>query len=232
MKLAIMQPYLFPYVGYYQLIRAVDRFVIADDVAYIKGGWINRNRILVNGQPAYFTVPLKRAASDTLIRDMAIDEAQPWRRPLLKTIENYYRRAPSFGAVFPLVEDVLSRASGRIAEMTTASLVTVSEYLGLATVFVPSSSRQATAHLAGQDRVIETCVRESADDYVNAIGGQALYTPDVFATKGIRLHFLQTDPIEYPQFRPPFVPGLSIIDLLMFNSRDGARALLDRHRLI
>src|SRR3954464_2545851 len=103
-----MQPYLFPYAGYFQLMHAVDRFAIADDLTFIKQGWINRNRLLINGEAAYFTVPLKRHSSSALIREVEIDQARPWQASLLKTIANFYRRAPSFDAAFPIVERVLA----------------------------------------------------------------------------------------------------------------------------
>ena len=229
-----MQPYLFPYLGYFQLAHAVDRFVFADDFTFIKGGWINRNRVLVNNEPAFFTVPLKQTPSTTLIKDVLIDDAgeSAWRRPVLKTIENFYRRAPHFAAVLPIVQDVLSLATPRIADMARASVLRVGEYLGIETSFVPSSEEYGNAHLKGQDRVIDICQRERSTHYVNAIGGRELYDRDAFAQRGIALSFIATDPVEYRQFREPFTPSLSIIDVLMFNSRDETRALLDRYQLV
>src|SRR5919204_3459231 len=99
-----MQPYLFPYIGYYQMMHACDRFVIADDVTFIKQGWINRNRLLVNGAAAYFTVPVRRHHADALIRDVEIDgrPSTRWRVTLLKTIGNFYRRAPSLAPGYPV----------------------------------------------------------------------------------------------------------------------------------
>jgi hypothetical protein len=230
---AIMQPYVFPYVGYYQLIGAVDRFVVSDDVTYIKQGWINRNRLLINGEAAYFTIPLRRAASSTLIRDMVIDdEGQAgWRRRLLKTIANYYRRTPRFQHVFPIVEAVFTLQTASIAEMACASLTRVCEYLGIGTAFVPST-QYGNHQLKGEARVIDTCLRESADRYINAIGGQTLYSKATFAGRGIHLSFLQSRPIEYGQFGGPFVPWLSIIDLLMFNGPDDMRRHLGAYDLI
>jgi hypothetical protein len=231
-KLAIMQPYLFPYIGYFQLMHAVDRFVVADDLTFIKQGWINRNRLLVNGSPAYFTVPLKRHPADALIREVEIDEGSGrWRTTMLKTIGNFYRRAPSFEAVYPIVERVIGGPFTRIADMARASLREVCGYLGVEVAIVDSSSAYGNAHLKGQDRVIDTCRAERASDYVNAIGGRALYSPDAFLAHGIRLHFIDTTPIEYPQFGGPFVPSLSVIDVLMFNTASGARELLTRYEL-
>jgi len=228
-----MQPYLFPYVGYFQLMHAVDRFVVADDVAFIKQGWINRNRLLINGSAAYFTIPLRRHPASALITDVEIDtgSARRWRPALLKTIGNFYRRAPSFGAVYPMVERVIGGPFTAIADMARASLKEVCEYLGIEVSVVDSSAQYGNAHLTGEDRVIDTCRIERATDYVNAIGGRALYSREHFLAHGIRLHFVCTGDVEYRQFAEPFVPSLSVVDLLMFNSRDGARDLLTRYQL-
>jgi len=228
-----MQPYLFPYIGYYQLIDAADRFVVADDLQFIKQGWINRNRLLINGAAAFFTVPLKHHPADALIKDVEIDNSAGarWRSPLLKTIANFYRRAASFDAVFPMVERVIGGPFTRIADMARASLREVCGYLGIATSVVESSSVYANAHLKGQDRVIDTCRAEGATDYVNASGGRELYSREAFLAHGVRLHFICSEPAEYPQFRAPFVPSLSVVDLLMFNTQAGARELLKRYRL-
>jgi WbqC-like protein family len=233
MKLAIMQPYLFPYIGYYQVMHAVDRFVVADDVAFIKQGWINRNRLLVNGAAAYFTVPVRRHPADALIRDVEIDDGpqKRWRPVLLKTIANFYRRAPSFNCVYPIAERVLGAPFTRIADMARASLREVCAYLGIEVSLVDSSAAYANAHLRGQDRVLDTCRAERATDYVNAIGGRALYSADAFLAHGIRLQFLSSGAIEYRQFQAPFVPSLSILDVLMFNARDQVREFLDRYEL-
>jgi len=228
-----MQPYLFPYVGYFQLMHAVDRFVVADDVVFIKQGWINRNRLLINGSAAYFTIPLKRHAASALIRDVEIDagSAKRWRPALLKTIANFYRRAPSFDAVYPMVERVVGGPFTTIADMARASLKEVCGYLGIQASVVESSAQYGNAHLKGQDRVIDTCMIERATDYVNAIGGRELYSREDFLAHGIRLHFVCTGDIEYRQFNETFVPSLSIVDLLMFNSSGRARELLTRYQL-
>jgi hypothetical protein len=233
-KLAIMQPYLFPYIGYFQLMHAVDRFVVADDVTFIKQGWINRNRLLVNGGAAYFTVPVKRHAADALIRDVEIADGggQQWRRSLLATVANFYRRTPSFDRVYPIVERVIGAPFTRIADMARASLREVCDYLSIATTIVESSAVYGNAHLKGQERVIDTCRRENATDYVNAIGGRALYSPEAFLEHGIRLQFVCSQAGEYPQTAAPFVPSLSIVDVLMCNPPDAARELLTSYQLV
>jgi len=228
-----MQPYLFPYIGYYQLMHAVDRFVVYDDVTFIKQGWINRNRLLSNGRAVYFTVPLRRHSTDALIRDVEINDSHKplWRVRLLKTFANVYRRAPLFERVYPLVERVIGGPFTRIADMARASLREVVDYLGMSVSIVESAAVYGNAHLKGQARVIDTCLAERADDYVNAIGGQDLYSREAFLAHGIRLQFLSTAPIEYRQFNTPFVPSLSVIDLLMFNAPEQARELLTRYEI-
>jgi WbqC-like protein family len=232
-KLAVMQPYLFPYIGYYQLMHAADRFVIADDVTFIKQGWINRNRLLVNGSAAYFTVPVRRHPADALIKDVEIDDrpGTRWRVTLLKTIANFYRRAPSFEQVYPLVERVIGGPFTRIADMARASLREVCDYLGAPVSIVESSAAYGNAHLKGQARVIDTCRAERATDYINAPGGRTLYSAEAFLAHGIRLHFLCPAAIEYRQFNLPFVSSLSVIDVLMFNPCAQARELLERYEL-
>lgn len=226
-----MQPYLFPYIGYFQLMHAVDRFVVADDHTFIKQGWINRNRLLINGEAAYFTVPLKRHPSTALIREVEIDAARPWSVGVLKTIANFYRRAPSFKEVYPIVERVLGGPFTNIADMARSSLTEVRAYLEIGTSIVESAAAYRNSHLKGQDRVIDICLAERATDYVNAPGGRELYSRETFRARGIGLHFIQPGEIVYRQFAEPFVPSLSIIDLLMFNSRESARELLLRYEL-
>src|SRR6185295_12962696 len=148
-----------------------------------------------------------------------------------KTVANFYRRAPSFDRVYPLVERVVGGPFTHIADMARASLREVCDYLGVPVSIVDSSAVYGNAHLRGQDRVIDTCRAERATDYVNAIGGQALYSREAFLAHGIRLHFVNTGSIEYPQFTAPFVPSLSVIDLLMFNPPEEARELLKRYEL-
>jgi WbqC-like protein family len=235
MKLAIMQPYLLPYLGYFQLLHAADRFVIYDDVAFIKQGWINRNRILINGRATYFTVPLRQASSFRLIADTQIDDGPQnhrWRDKMLKTFENAYRRAPCFERVFPLLEDVIRRPAAGMKGMALAGIDVVARYLDIRTARVESSSVYRNAHLSGQDRVLDICRAERAVSYLNPIGGTQLYDREAFARAGLTVKFLKPLSIEYKQFGAPFVPDLSIVDVLMFNPPETARGFLDRYELL
>jgi hypothetical protein len=228
-RLAIMQPYLFPYIGYFQLVQAVDRFVVYDDVAYIKQGWINRNRMLINGEPAFFTVPIKHASSFALIRDTLIDDDhqhEQWVEKLLKSFDNAYRRAPEFARVFPLLDSVFSKKPSRIADVALASLKAVARFLDIRTTFVESSSGYGNAHLKGEERVLDICAAEHATEYINVPGGRALYSSERFAARAVKLEFLEPRPVEYRQFGSPFVPSLSIVDVLMFNPVETVRGFL------
>lgn len=214
-KLAIMQPYFFPYLGYWQLMNAVDRFVIYDDVHYIKGGWINRNRILVHGAANFITMPLRGASSFRRICDIALVSAPRWRTDMLKTLDMAYRKSPCFAEVFPVIEKLITFETDRLAEILAHQLQTLARFMGLSTEFVVSSRRYGNDHLKGAARVLDICRTEGAQTYINAEGGQALYDARSFAAAGVELRFLRMRAQPYPQRSSAFVPGLSIIDVLM-----------------
>lgn len=229
MTLGIMQPYLFPYIGYFQLLAAVDRFVVYDDVTFIKQGWINRNRMLINGDAAFFTVPLAHKSSTVTIRDTAISDApehEKWAEKLLKSFDNTYRRAPEFARTFPLVERVLTATSSKVAEMAVESIRAVAERLDIRTSIVETSSVYGNADLHGEDRVLAICLAEQANRYVNPSGGRELYSRERFKAQGVELQFIEPRAIEYPQFGGRFVPWLSIVDVLMFNPVERVREFL------
>jgi hypothetical protein len=233
MKLAIMQPYLFPYLGYFQLIAAADKFVIYDDVPFIKQGWVNRNQVLLQGRPHLFSVPLQGASSHVLIRETALSiSAYPrWKDKFLKTIGLAYSKAPQYQPVRRLLSNVIDAAPRTIGELATRSILAVCDFLGLPTQIERTSTIYANAHLRAQDRVLDICAREGASLYINASGGHELYSQEAFATRGIELRFLRSRLPIYPQFNHPFVPSLSILDVLMFNSPDVARTLLTEYEL-
>lgn len=233
MRLGLNQPYLFPYLGYFQLLHAVDRFVVYDDVGFIKQGWIHRNHLLINGEASLFTVPVRDQSSFRPIREVLIDDrgSHRWRSKLLKTIDNAYRRAPEFDTVFPLVEHVLNPGVSRIGELALRSIKAVAGFLDLTTTFVDSTTVYGNDELAGEARVLDICAREGATVYINPTGGRHLYSANRFAEGGVQLHFIVPSFPAYRQFGAEFVPGLSIIDVLMFNPRAVVREYLSQHRL-
>jgi len=234
-KVAIMQPYFFPHIGYFQLIKAVDLFVIYDDVNFIKQGWINRNKILISGKEFLFTLPLKDASSFTTIRETKVNYPAyiNWKGKFLKSLEQSYKNATYFEVTYKLIESVLNKDCISIADFANESFISISTYLGLKTSFQCSSINYSdTKILDRESRLISIIKTNEANVYINAIGGQSLYEKDSFAQFGIKLNFIKSNPLKYKQFEKEFVPFLSIIDVLMFNNPEEINVMLDQFELI
>ena len=231
MKLAIMQPYFFPYIGYFQLIYAVDKFVFYDDVNYIKNGWINRNRILINNQPSYFTIQLKGASPFKLINQIEFTDN---RAKLKKTIQIAYRKAPFFNQVFPIIEQCLDYETNSISKLAIKTIEETAKYMNVNTSFEISSYKYAdTKELERTERIITLCRINNAQTYINASGGTDLYSKEEFQNKGISLFFIKPQLTEYKQYNTDrFIPGLSVIDVMMFNSVKEIHKMLNNYDLI
>lgn len=232
MKLAIMQPYFFPYIGYWQLIHAADRFVIYDDVNYITRGWINRNSILNFGESIYISVPLHHSSPNKLICDTSLHPSAIWRNKLVRMVENTYRKAPCFDEWFPIIENLIRHDADNLSDYLVHQLRTLSAFIGIQTEFVLTSRCYGNNELSGQERVIDICKREGAATIINPQGGQALYDRTTFAQRGLDLKFLVPSTLEYKQFGSVHVPWLSIIDVMMFNSRSQLIMLLNKYELV
>ena len=232
MKLAIMQPYFVPYLGYWQLLNAVDRFVIYDDVNYIKGGWINRNRILINGNPSYITIPLYQASPNKLICDISMQSSSVWRRKLIKSIAISYRKAQFFTECFPGIEEIIGYETESLADYLAHQLRVLATYMGIKTEFVTTSRHYKNNNLTGQDRILDICKREGATSYINPQGGQSLYDSETFSNAGIDLRFIVMKSVAYQQRASSFVPSLSIIDALMEIGTLGVSQDLDKFDLM
>ena len=149
MKLGIMQPYLFPYIGYFQLINEVDKFVIYDDVNFIKGGWINRNRILIGGQPAYLNLGMKDASPYKLICEIELDKNPLWQKKMLKTIQASYGKAPNFQNVYALLTEIIAFSATKISDFIANSIVKISRFLEITTEIVCSKDSYKNRELSG-----------------------------------------------------------------------------------
>lgn len=217
-----MQPYFMPYIGYFQLIAAVDAFIVYDNIKYTKKGWINRNRMLQNGADVMFSLPLKKDSDslDVVQRELAADFN---RDKLLNQFRGAYRKAPYFEQTFPLVERIVRYEDANLFRFLHHSIVRACEHLDINTEIRISSEIPIDHDLAGQDKVLALCEAVGAATYVNAIGGMELYSKDVFRERGIELKFIKSNPFDYPQLGNEFVPWLSIIDVMMFNSRTAVR---------
>ena len=224
-----MQPYLFPYIGYWQLINAVDTFIIYVDVNFIKQGYINRNSILSNGKSQVITMELIGASSNKLINEIEVGNN---REKLLKTIKQNYTKAPYFVTVYPIIENILNQNEKNLANFIGYSLEKISNYLEIDTKFIYSSEIKKNNILKAQDKILDICKNLDVRKYINAIGGQELYSKEIFKENDIELNFLKTELVQYKQFKNDFVPYLSIIDILMFNKKNDIKIMLDRYELI
>lgn len=225
-----MQPYFFPYIGYFQLLNYVDMYLLYDDVNYINRGWINRNYILVNNKKHLLTLSLKKASQNKLIKEIEIAGDQKGK--IIKTIQRSYARAPFFSDAYPLIESVFQFEETNLAIFLYRSIKAIADFLDCGTRIGLSSDIGRNNGLKGQDRILDLCETLGATQYVNAIGGKELYSKEAFQERGFRLNFLKTDPIEYEQYGNDFEPNLSIIDVLMFNSKKTVKGFLKRFQLL
>lgn len=231
MKLAIMQPYFLPYIGYFQLIAAVDQFVVYDNIKYTKKGWINRNRFLQNSKDAMFSLPLKKDsdALNVCERELASDFD---RARLLNQLNGAYRRAPYFEQTFSLIERIVRYPEQNLFFFLHNAIAQVCAHLGITTKIIISSEVAIDHDLQAQDKVLALCDALGGTTYVNAIGGVTLYSKQVFSDRGLELNFIKSLPFEYDQYGDPFVPGLSIIDVMMFNPVDVMQSQLTQFDLV
>ena len=229
-----MQPYLFPYLGYYQLVSAVDTFVFFDDVNFINKGWINRNNLLQQGHPSRFTMPLVKATQNKRINEIELSNFNGWRYDLLKTVENSYKKAPYFVFVFNWLKDFLSKDYSYISELASGSVKAVADMLELPTRFINSSTINYKNNETqnGVQKILAICKILNADKYINPKNGVELYDRKEFLSLNKELHFINMHEITYPQFKQnAFVPNLSIIDVMMFNSKNEILKMLAKYEL-
>lgn len=220
MKVGIMQPYFLPYIGYWQLINAVDKYVIYDDVNYINKGWINRNRILVEGKIKYFNIPMMEASQNKKINEIQVNQDIKLIDKKLRTIEYAYKKAPYYNKTFPIIKKILNCRSKNLATYIENSIYIICDYFNIKTEIIVSSSLDKNNMLKRQEKILEICRILGATEYFNAIGGQALYSSEKFEEKGIELKFIKSDDIIYKQFDNLFQSNLSILDVMMFNSKE------------
>lgn len=228
MKLAVMQPYLFPYIGYFQLIQASDLFLIYDDVSYINRGYINRNTMLSTNGKVRFTVPVPGASQNKLICNLEFSKDVA---KVLRSIEHSYKKAPYFENVFPLIRQILEYENRSIAAVCLQSYEVIFSYLGVKKKFKRTSALNYDRSAMARDRLIALCQKYKAECYINSPGGRDLYSKPEFSESGIELKFIQSLPVEYRQQAAGFVPNLSIIDILMNCSQEKVIQLLNQYEL-
>ncbi len=232
MTIGIMQPYFFPYIGYFQLIAQSDAFIFHDDVQYIKGGWINRNRILRDGAPRWINFPVTGASHTLPINQRNYQLTRRNVTQILRAIESSYRKAPHFKNIFPLLRQIISYDDPNIASFNINLISRLAVHLQINKNFLRSSELVTENRRCGQERVVHLCQQLGATDYVNPIGGKELYQPKSFKDAGINLKFLESTPRSYQQFGQITTANLSIVDVMMFNSQSDIATMLTEYQLI
>ena len=232
MRVSIMQPYFFPYIGYLQLLQSSDIFVVYDDVAFINKGWINRNRILANGAASMFTIPLKNASQNRLINEIEIDWSRKWETKFLKTLKQNHKKSPHFQVGFELISNLLQPKHQQLSELILESLKLFKNIFELNAEIIPSSIVFENNELKAQDRILDIVKKVGGNTYINAIGGKELYLKEDFEKQGVELKFLETQIEAYPQNAPTSISHLSILDLLMNVSIADIKTQLNNYQLI
>lgn len=233
MKLGIMQPYFLPYIGYFQLINVVDQFVLYDSLEYTKKGWINRNRILVNGNDDYITLPIKKDSDYLNINERFLSESWKLEKTkLLNRINAVYKKAPFFENTFKIIIEIFSFENTNLYHFLSNSISSICSELEITTPIIPYSQIMVSKNYKKEELVIEICKRMNSTNYYNSIGGVNLYNKDKFKENGIEINFIESEKIIYNQFNHNFIPSLSIIDVMMFNSIEQIRLYLNRYKVI
>lgn len=234
MKLAVMQPKFFPYLGHYQLVACADKYVFLDDVNFQRNSWFHRNKILINGEMQYFGVQLKKASQNKKLNEIELVDDRKWRDKLITTVRLSYGNAPYFQDVFPIIENIiLDQDITLLSEISERSVRDISRYLNIDTQFARASEDDDSQHLGSQDRIIAICNKMGATAYYNLPGGRKLYAEDDFKDNNIDLYFIETHDVTYPQFN-----GLqgnkyySIVDILMFNAKEEVQRLLQEYTIV
>ncbi|MHA8069147.1 WbqC family protein [Aquirufa ecclesiirivi] len=233
MSVAIMQPYFFPYLGYFQLVQSVDDFVFYDDVMFIKKGWINRNQILMQQNAFLFTIPLEKQSQNKSIRESNISWGPEFPTKWLQQLQSAYKKAPQFVPAMELIESVLNKKPSSIADLAASSVMATWQYLNLEKRFHFSSELGVSTDLERAERLMAITETLGSKHYINAKNGQELYQKEYFADKGFQLNFLNQSLPPYSQGnKHDFVAGLSMIDVLMWNSKQDIVTMLSAYSLI
>lgn len=232
MKIGIMQPYFFHYIGYFQLLNMVDTYVVYDTARFANNKWGFRNQILINGAPGFFRIKTLKASQNKQFNEIQVSNDIETRKTTIHSLECSYKKAPHFSEVMPLLEEFLMADYDNLSECNVASNKLVCNYLGIKTKILLFSEMDCDRDSKMQYRIFDICRNLGGNEYVNAIGGTELYDFEEFRENGIELAFLKSDDIIYPQFGGEFVPNLSIIDVMMFNSVPEIQDMLNRYTLI
>ena len=228
-----MQPYFMAYIGYYQLINSVDKFIIYDNIQYTKKGWINRNRILCENKDRLISLPIKKDSDYLNIDKRKLSDT--WtsdKIKMLNVIKASYSKSPYFSDVYPLITKCINNSETNLFKFIYDSIIIINDYLDIKTQMIISSTLDIDHNLKSQDKVLALCLNQNADIYINSFGGVELYDKKTFKEHNIELNFIKSNPINYKQFNNEFTPWLSILDVLMFNSKEEIKNYLNEYTLV
>lgn len=234
MKVALMQPYFLPYIGYFQLIHAVDEFIVFDNAQYIRRGWMNRNRILnAHKESNFINVPVQKAPRETKIKDIVINNELDWKINIFQQLY-YYQKAPFYAFVSDFLDECLSINTSSLSQFNTNLLKKMCNLLEIDTKITILSENLPIISMANaaDEWGVEVCKALNATTYINAIGGIEFYDQQKYIENGIGIQFIKPVLKPYKQFNSIFIPGLSIIDVMMFNHTHEIKAMLELHELI
>lgn len=234
-KVAIMQPYFFPYIGYFQLINMVDEFILFDTPQFIRHGWIERNNLIqLNGNKFYIKVPLIKDKRETKIFNKKINNNEDWKGKILAQLNHYKKKAPYFEETLQLVQNAMDFDTDSISMLNHHIIILICEYLKINTPIKVYSQMELEIEevIESDEWALNICKVMKAKRYINPIGGKAFFNREKFESEGIKVDFLNSLFAPYEQFNHNFVPGLSIIDVMMFNSPEEIRKMLNQYELI
>ena len=235
MKIGIMQPYFFPYLGYISLIKHTDRFIIFDTVQFIRHGWIERNRILKqNGGWIYIQVPLIKIGRETLINEIQINNTENWKNKILSQLQTYKKIAPNYFKVIKLLNEIFEDDFNDIVHLNKRTLESVCDYLGLNKKFEIFSEMNLEIEPVYEpdEWALNICkALGNVDEYWNPTGGRSFFDKSKYEKSGIELKFQNVELLQYNQKRENFESGLSIIDVMMFNSPEVINEMLNEYEL-
>lgn len=231
MKLGVMQPYFMPYIGYFSLIKHTDQWVIFDTAQYIKKGWINRNRIMSKSAKgfSYINVPVAKQPLETPIKDTLIALIPGWKKKIMGQLAYYKGKAPFYNETIRLVENIFEKECRTISEINTISLITICKHLNISFKYqLFSKDTMGIKSVNTPDEwALEICKKTGATEYINPPGGRSFFDKNKYLTAGINLRFIIPNLVPYKSIDGAYIPGLSILDVLMFNDLGKVHEMLD-----
>lgn len=234
MKLGIMQPYFLPYLGYYSLIEATDQFILFDIVQYIRHGWIERNQVLNNkNESFYIKVPLEKHSRSTTIQNINIKNSQRWQDTILAQLSQYKKKSKYYTQVVDMLKHSFETTPSNITELNSTILKTTCEYLDMNAKIETFSDMNITLPdvNAPDEWALYISKHMKATEYINPEGGKTFFNVEKYQNENISIKFLKQELRPYKQFTDEFTPGMSIIDVLMFNSINDTKELINAYNV-